>query len=259
MKSSGLGDQLYVAGYDLSGDTGSLERIGGGNSPLVVTGIDKSAFERIGGLRDGGIDWTSFFNPEVAGAGPPETFDREHVALSPLPTADVLVTYFRGTTIGKPAASMIAKQVNYDPTRNTDGSLTFSLNALANGYGIEWGEQLTAGLRTDTEATAGTAWHDPGAVTTSFGLQAYLQVTAFDGTNVTIKLQESSDDGADTYADVVGGGFTEVTAAPFTQRIATATDLAVEEYLKVTTVTSAGFNSVTFAVMIVRNAAAPAF
>jgi len=258
-KQSGMGDNLYVAGYDLSGDTGNLDRIGGGNSPLVVTGIDKSAFERLGGLRDGGIDWTSWFNPESALDVPGTTVDHEHVALSPLPRTDVIVTYFRGTTIGKPAASMVAKQVGYDPTRGEDGSLTFSLNALANGYGLEWGEQLTAGLRTDTGATAGTAWLDPGGVTTNFGLQAYLQVVAFDGTDVTIKLQESSDNGADTYADVTGGGFTQVTAAPFAQRIATATNLAVEEFLKVTTVTSGGFNSVTFAVMVVRNAAVPKF
>jgi len=250
VKQSGMGDNLYVAGYDLSGDTGSIERIGGGNSPLVVTGINKSAFERIGGLRDGGIDWTSWFNPSAA---------QQHVALSPRPTTDVLVTYFRGTTIGKPAASMIAKQVNYDPTRGEDGSLSFSLNAVANGYGLEWGEQLTAGLRTDTGATAGTAYQYTGAATTNFGLQAYLQVTAFDGTDVTIKLQESSDNSGDAYADVTGGAFTSVTAAPFTQRIATATNLAVEQYLKVTTVTTGGFTSVTFAVMIVRNAAAPVF
>ena len=249
-KQSGMGDNLYVAGFDLSGDTGSLERIGGGNSPLVVTGINKSAFERIGGRRDGGIDWTSWFNPAASA---------QHDGLSALPTADVLVTYFRGTTIGKPAASMVAKQVGYDPTYGEDGSLSFTLNAVANGYGLEWGEQLTAGLRTDTGATAGTAYQYTGAATTNFGLQAYLQVTAFDGTDVTIKLQESSDNSGDAYADVTGGAFTSVTAAPFTQRIATATNLAVEQYLKVTTATTGGFTSVTFAVMVVRNIVAPVF
>ena len=251
-KQSGMGDNLYVAGYDLSGDTGSLERIGGGNSPLVVTGINKSAFERIGGLRDAGIDWTSWFNPSALA---------QHVALSPRPTTDVLVTYFRGTTIGKPAASMVAKQVGYDPTRGEDGSLSFSLNAVANGYGLEWGEQLTAGLRTDTGATAGTAYQYTGAATTNFGLQAYLQVKEFDGTDITIKLQESSDNSGDAYADVVGGGFTQITTgqAPKAQRIATATNLAVEQYLKVTTVTTGGFTTCTFAVMVVRNLVAPVF
>jgi hypothetical protein len=153
---------------------------------------------------------------------------------------------------------MVAKQVNYDPDRGTDGSLAFTVNALSNAYGLEWGNQVTAGLRTDTGVTAGSAY-DSGAATTNFGLQAYLQVTAFDGTDITIKLQESSDNSGDAYADVTGGGFTQVTAGPTFERIATATNLAVERYLKVTTVTTGGFNSCTFAVMVVRNQAAPLF
>lgn len=257
-KSSGLGDGLLVGGYDLSGDTGSLERIGGGPNALVVTGINASAFERLGGVRDGGIDFTAWFNDERATDIPGTTVDHAHAVLSTLPTGDVLLTYLRGTTIGNPSASMLAKQVNYDPERGTDGSLTITVNALANGYGLEWGRQHTAGLRTDTSATAGTAV-DSGAATTNFGLQAYLQVRTFTGTDITIKLQESSDNGADTYADVTGGAFTVVTAAPFTQRIATATNLAVERYLKVTTTTTGGFTTCTFAVMVVRNLATPAF
>lgn len=250
-KTAGMGDNCYIGGNDLSGDIGSLERIGGGPNPLPLTGINVSAHERTGGLRDGAFDFTSWFNPAATQA---------HPVLSALPTTDVIVTYFRGTAIGNPAASMVAKQVNYDGDRPADGSFTFSVNALPNGYGLEWGDQVTAGMRTDTGATAGTAF-DSGAATTNFGLQAYLQVDAFSGTDITIKLQESSDNGADTYADVVGGGFTQITTgqAPKAQRIATATNLAVERYLKVTTVTTGGFSSCTFAVMVVRNLLSPVF
>jgi hypothetical protein len=92
-----------------------------------------------------------------------------------------------------------------------------------------------------------------------FGLQAYLHVFAFTGTDVTIKLQESSDNSGDAYADVVGGGFTAVASAPTSERIATAVDLTVEQYLKVTTVTTGGFTSCAFAVMVVRNEATPVF
>jgi hypothetical protein len=31
-----------------------------------VTAINKSAYERLGGLRDGGMTWVSFFNPANA-------------------------------------------------------------------------------------------------------------------------------------------------------------------------------------------------
>jgi hypothetical protein len=247
-KQSGLGDNLYVGGYNLSGNAGSLERVGGGPAPLVVTAIDKSAFERVGGQRDGGIDFSTWFDDAALA---------EHPALSTLPTTDRIVTYFRGTVLGKPAASVTAKQINYDADRGTDGSLSFAVQALANGYGLEWGVQMTAGVRTDTGAAAGTAVDFTAG--TDFGLQAYLHVFSFAGTDVTIKLQESSDNSGDAYADVVGGGFTQVTSGPTSQRIATATNLTVERYLKVTTVTSGGFTSCAFAVMVVRNDVVPVF
>lgn len=147
-KTSGLGDNFYVSGVDLSGDTASLGEIGGGHSPIDVTGINKSAFERIGGLRDGRIEWVSHFNDATS---------QEHPTLSTLPTTDRILTYCRGTTLGNPAASLVGKQLNYDPTRADDGKLTIAVRAEGNAFGIEWGKQLTAGKRTDTTATNGTA------------------------------------------------------------------------------------------------------
>lgn len=449
-KQSGLGDGLIVDGTDLSGDTGSLGRIGGGPAALTITGIDKSAFERIGGQRDGGVDWSSWFN-DAAG--------QAHATLSTLPLTNRIITYQRGTALGKPAACLVGKQVNYDPTRGDDGTLTIALQSLSNGYGIEWGEQLTAGTRTDTEATNGTGvefgydgedflllsgdsgdyastpdaaslditgdidirarvalddwtpaaestliakytatsdersyalavtsggnlilrwtedgstelsetssaavsasngatiwvratldvddgasdaqatfytsddgvtWTQLGAVqavgaTTSiysstavlelgsqsegtvnraagkifeaqvlsgiagssvaapvasastdgitdatpltwtvqgnayisshtvYGAQFYLQVLSFTGTDVTIKVQSSSDDGStDTYADVTGGGFTQVTSGPTSERIATSSSLEIERYLRVVTTTSGGFSELSFIVV----------
>jgi hypothetical protein len=249
-KQTGLGDNLYIAGYNISGDTGAISRIGGGPALLEVTGIDKSAPERIGGLRDGAIEFQSWFNPAAA---------QEHAALSPLPTADAIVTYFRGTTLGNRAASCVAKQINYDPNRAADGSLTFDVSAQADGFGLEWGRNLTAGVRTDTGATNGSSV-DQGTGSTSFGLQAYLQVFAFTGTDATITIEESSDDGGgDAFAGVTGGAFAQVTSAPTTERIATSTSQTVERYLRVATSTATSFSNLQFAVMFVRNAAAPVF
>lgn len=147
-KSSGLGDNFYVGGYDLSGDTNSLGEIGGGPALIEITGIDKSAFERIGGLRDGRMEWVSYFN---------DASGKAHPVLSALPTTDRILTYCRGTTLGNPAACLVGKQLNYDPTRADDGKLTMAVRAEGNAYGLEWGKQLTAGKRTDTAATNGTA------------------------------------------------------------------------------------------------------
>jgi hypothetical protein len=196
-KQSGLGDNFYVGGYDLSGDTASLDEVGGGPAVIDVTGINKSAFERIGGLRDGRMEWTSHFN---VGAGT----DGTHNRLAALPTTDRHLMYYRGTTLGGPAACMVAKQLNYDGTRDTDGKFTFKVRAESNSFGIEWGASLTAGIRTDTAATNGTGVDTLASA--DFGGQAYLQVFEFTGTDVTIKIQDSADNVS--FADVAGLAFT---------------------------------------------------
>jgi hypothetical protein len=245
-KSSGLGDNLYVATFDLSGDTGSLGRIGGGPAALDATGINKSAFERIGGERDGGIEWSSWFNPDALQA---------HAALSTLPTGDRIVSYYRGTTLGNPAASLVGKQINYDGARGLDGSYALGVQALCNGFGLEWGTQLTAGKRTDSSATNGTGVDFTAG--SSFGLQAYLHVFAFAGTSVTVKIQDSNDNGGgDPYADVVGGTFATVTAIT-SERIATSAVLTVKRWLRV--VTTGTFSNAVFAVNVVRNQTAVTF
>lgn len=250
-KGSGLGDNLYVDGYDLSGDTQMLSSIHGGPAALDMTAINKSAYERQGGLRDGGIDWASFLN-DAAG--------QAHPVLSGLPVTDRIVTYCRGTTLGNPAASMQGKQIGYDPNRDNAGNLTFTLNAQSNAFGLEWGKLMTAGKRTDTVATNGTGvdFGYQTAGTTAFGLQAYLHVFAFTGTSVTIKLQESSDNGSvDPFADTTSGAFAVVGSAPQAQRIGTSLTQNVKRYLRV--VTTGTFSSVTFAVMVNRNDTLTAF
>lgn len=248
-KQTGLGDNLYVAGYDLSGDISAIGSISGSLATIDATAINQLGMARLGGKRDGQLTFTSFFNPAS---------DRAHPVLSVLPTTDVLVTYCRGTTLGSPAASLVAKQVGYDPTRAEDGAFTMAVSAQANGYGLEWGKLHTAGLRTDTGITDGASVD--GAAQTTYGLQAYLQVTDFVGTDATIAIEESSDDGStDPFTVVTGGAFTSVTAGNTTERIATSGTQTVERYLRVATYTSGGFSELTFCVMIVRNLTAVSF
>lgn len=237
-KSSGLGDNLYVSGVNVSGDINSLKRIGGGPKALDFTGIDKSAPERIGGERDGDLSWLSYFNPTGA-----------HPTFSALPTTDVICTYCRGTTLGNPAACLVGKQVNYDPKLDKDGSFKFDVQALANGFGVEWGVQLTAGQRTDTTATNGASV-DQTTASTAFGWQAYLHVFAFAGTSVTVQLQDSADNA--TFANLgTGGAFTAATGIT-SQRLASpgATD-TVRRYVRA--VTSGTFTNAVFSVVFVRN------
>jgi hypothetical protein len=237
-----MGDNFYIGGYDLSGNVASLSRIGGGPVALDLTPINSSAFVRLGGLRDGGIDFTTFFD-NAAGA--------EHPALSTLPTADVIASYYRGAVAGNDCANLVAKQVNYDWTRGQDGSLTGAVQCVANAFGLEWGTQLTAGVRTVPVATVG-AFFDLGA-SSAFGAQGYLQVFAFSGTDVTVKIQHATTSGG-AYSDLIA--FTQVTTGRQAQRVVVSNATTVNEFLKVTTVTTGGFASLAFAVGITVNAIA---
>lgn len=236
-KASGLGQSLFVAGYDLSGDVGSLSNVHSSVAVQDITGIDKSAHERLGLLVDGGLAFVAFFN---------KTAGQAHPVLSALPTSDVLLSYFAGSTLGNAVANLRAKQINYDGTRAQGGALTFVVTAQANGTGLEWSEALTAGKRTDTAATNGTGYD--GGAATAFGLSAYLHVFALTGTNVIVALEDSANNSA--WAAVTGGAFTSVTSAPGSERITTATGLTVRRYVRV--VTTGTFTSATFAVSFLR-------
>lgn len=246
-KTNGLNQRLFVGGYDLSGDVGSISNWSTPRSYVDLTGIDKSAMERGLTLKDGQLEYMSFFNTAAGQA---------HPVLSALPTTDVQIDWILGPTLGNPSAHLIAKQVNYDPTRDTEAAFTFTISNLGNAYGGEWGIQLTAGQQTDSGATDGTGVDF--SASTNYGLQAYLQVFSLTGTNVIVTIEESSDDGVgDSYEAVTGGAFTSVTSAPSTERIATANDLTVERYLRVAT--SGTFSEAIFSVGVVRNTEAVEF
>jgi hypothetical protein len=239
-KQSGLGDNCYVGGYDLSGDIGSLRTIGAPMSPLEVTGISKSAPERLGGVRNGQFEFSSFWNTAAL---------QEHAALSTLLTTDRLITYCRGTSLGDPAACMLGKQINYDPARTADGGMMASVQAQSNGYGLEWGVQLTAGVRTDSSATSPGTGVDTLA-SASFGIQAYLQVFSFAGTSVTITVQDSADNAS--FANISGlSAFTVVSSAPTTERIFSTNTTTVRRYLRV--ITAGTFSNAAFSVVVVKN------
>lgn len=246
-KASGLGAGFWVDGVDLSGDIGSLSRINSARGVNEVPGIDVEAQERVHAHRDGGLEFSAWMN-KAAGAA--------HPTLSTVPSTNRIASYLhRKSLLGGTACALVCKQLDYAPSRPTDASLTWTVTAESNGFGMEWGQLLTAGKRTDTGATAGTSVDMEGAAT-SFGLQAYLHVFAFTGTDVTVKLQMDDNSGFTSATDVTGGGFAAINAgnpAPHAQRIQTARDASIERYLRVTTTTSGGFSNLVFGVVVKRN------
>lgn len=245
-KVGGLLQAMYVGGYDLSGDFASLDTVQSSRRVIETTALNVTSHERIHGRTDGRIEGTAHFNTAAG---------QSHPVLSEMPTSDTMAIYTIGTTIGDPAAVIAnAKQVSYGFREKEDGAVELKMAAVSDRYGLEWGRLLTAGRRTDTTGTNGSPYDwGAGVGTSTFGLQAYLMVFSLTGTNVVVTLQESSDNAGDTYAAVTGGAFTSVTAAPAFQRIATATNLSVERYLRATT--TGTFTNAQFAVVVVRNLA----
>jgi hypothetical protein len=235
-KTSGLGDHFLFGGYLIGGDVQSVS-LNGGPALLDTTDITQSARSRLGGLRDGKVSLTAYMNPSAG---------QEHAAFSPLLLTDQIATYLRGQAIGNPALSQVSKQINYDPTRGADGSLTEKVDADGTGYGQEWGIQLTAGVRTDGSATTGVFFDNTAA--SSFGGQAYFHLTAFTGTSVTIDIQSATTSGG-SYSST--GLTTTAMNAIGAQRLATANNATINRFLKV--VTTGTFSNAVFAVVLVAN------
>lgn len=239
-KQSGLGAAFWVDGRDISGDIASLGRMNNSRTVNEVTGIDVEAMERLHSLRDGGLEVDSFYN---------DAANASFGAIIKFSTGQRVATYVhRKATIGTPTFCVVCRQADSAGSRGNDGSFTWTHTLESDAWGIDWARLITAGKRTDTGATAGTAVDF--LATSAFGLQAYLQVFAFTGTDATIKLQMDTASNFASPTDVTGGAFAVVSAAPQAQRLWTARNFAVEQYLRVTTTTSAGFTNLQFAVAV---------
>ena len=233
-KQSGLGDDLFVGGYHIGGDIRDVA-VNGGPVLLDVTHMTQRARTRAGGLRDGAMTLTSYHDPAPG---------QSHAAFSPLPRADAIMTYLRGQATGSPAACLNAKQVSYDPTRAATGDLTFKVDGEGNAYGLEWGVQLTDGLRTDTTATSGVIFDNGQAY--SFGAQGYLHAVSLNGT-AAVTIQHSADMATWNTLAV----FAAVSSAPAAQRVAASG--TVSRYLRA--VTSGTFASFSFQCSVMVNTA----
>lgn len=233
-KKAGLAQKLFQGKYDISGDVGSISNWSTPVGTFNVTGIDKSANERLQGLVSGSVTYNSFFN-DAAGA---------IFAASKVPATDTIMTWALGQTVGDAAGMIQGMNVNFDPTRAADGMLTFDINMLNNGNIPVWGVMLTPGLKTDTSAANG-ATLDQGAQTTA-GAEGFFHCTSFTGSNFTATIQDSAN-GSD-WGTLKA--FTQVTAEGSERWTVSGT---VERYVRV--ISSGTFNPVSFAVSFRRGAA----
>ena len=153
-KKSGLAQQFFVGGYDLSGDIGALEECSSPRPVLDANALNASAMERIIGLGDGAMGFMTFFN-DAAG--------QQHLALRALPAADTILTWVFGATLGDVACTLMAKRLSYDWKRNQDKSLVGNVKGEANSVALEWWKTITPGKVTHRGATTGASVDDGAA------------------------------------------------------------------------------------------------
>lgn len=221
-KQSGIGANLYVGEYDPTGDIGAVTSIVTRRNPLIVTGIDKSAPERILGQRDGELAFTSFWNISAGQA---------HPVLSALPTTDRIISVVIGQTVGSPAASMVGKQITYGPTRGQDGSLVAQTTVQANGNGLDWGEMLTTGKQTFASGTVNGTSIDLGSTSTLFGAAAYLHVFSLGSGAPTVTVADSANDLTFAALSPTSLAFTPTVAGA--ERQQTGTAATIRRYIRV--------------------------
>lgn len=242
--TSGLGQNFFVDGFDLSGTTGSASRISSSMATLDKTAVNQEGMARLPGLHDGGLDFQTWWD---AGTG------LSHDALETLPTTDRTASWLFGVTLGDPTANLVAKQIGYDPTRAQDGSLSLTSSLMANQHGLDFGRNLT-GDGTDGVASQGSAgsltgFDDGSGAATNFGLSMFVHLLSFTGTSITVTLQDSDDNGTDPYATVTGATTGALTTAQGI-RVRTSATENVKEWLRVTT--TGTFSAATFVVSYVR-------
>jgi hypothetical protein len=306
-KVTGIGDNFYIGGYDLSGDVASVDTISGGPTLLETTTLKQGGHSRLGGVRDGSMSFTSFFEvtPTISTPGVPAsttpvtnntgfpvrvtitggTISNVFVnsvsvgvvagtygvpiggtisitytvaptwnwfalgsiqnALANMPSADLVAMYLQGNALGNPSACMVSKETNYAPTRDNTGNLTVKVDVTANGFGVEWGIQVTAGLRTDNAATT-SAFYDLGSGT-AFGCQGYMQLVELVGTNVDVTVTHATTSGG-SYTTLLDFG-SQTAIGGFRQ--ATTNITTVNEFIKVAT--TGTFTQAIFSVVFVQN------
>jgi len=195
-KKSGLGNQFYFAGYDLSGDVGAIGNIASPRGVQEVTSINQSAADRLLTHSDGIIEFNSFFN---------DASNQEHAALSGLATTDNHAMFLMGSNVGDAGASLIGKQLNYDGSRTADGGLNFSASVQGSGTPLEWGVSLTTGKATTGAASFATV--DQSASSSS-GAQAYVQAFSIGSGTATAKVEDSTNgsswDDLITFTNITG-------------------------------------------------------
>ena len=133
-KQTGLGDYVAVDDSggtvrDISNDIGDYG-VNIAQELVTVTGLDKSAQERITGMSDGDITLNGFFNAAS---------NKSHDVFKTRTGTRTVDIRIGGNSSSNPKVSMEMQIASYALTRGSDGSLTWSVTLnLADGTVPTW-------------------------------------------------------------------------------------------------------------------------
>ncbi len=133
-KQSGMGD--YFAVDDSSGSLRTISNdvtsigVNVGQALIAITGLDKSAVERLIGLADGSFSVSGVFNP---------TSNMSHDVFKTRTGTRTVDYKIGGNTSGNPYLTMECLVDSYVLARGSDGSLTFTAGLqLQSGTSPAW-------------------------------------------------------------------------------------------------------------------------
>jgi hypothetical protein len=234
-KQSGLGDNFYIGGFDLSGDIASLDSISGAIAVLEATSIKQSAEARLFGLRSGTMKFTSLFedattvtNPLVPGSTVPYVSTYNFAVLVTI-TGTVTNVSINGVTAGTaagtyllPASASIAMTYSSAPTWNwiAVGAMHNALAPLPRG-------------NTVCMYARGTAVGNPAACMT--GVQLNYDGTRDTNGNLTFQVEVDASGFGYEWGTLLTSGIRTDTAATVGGAVdqGAATNFGAQAYLEI--------------------------
>lgn len=232
--------------FDLSSYFSEFTFNGTVETPETTT-FGKSAKAYITGLIDGKVTLNGLFD------GAADAVDDELAESLGQAADSILSVAPEGIADGKRVYICGAKTVNYEVSAPVSDVVKVSAEFQGN-VGVFPGWSLkNFGAVTPANGTAtarGTA-HNNGAATTK-GLVAVLHVKTNSRTDsTTIKLQDSADNA--TFADISGAAFASIaTTVKAKERIETANDATIRQYVRVVDLAGAGTGTIDYFVAYAR-------
>lgn len=234
--SHGSAARVYVNGRDLSSYLRRGE-VSGARDKVKTTCFNQSAHTYIQGLLDGSVSAEGIFD------GDTNRVDSILNTALGASTDSIWTVWLQGeTAVGSVGRALRGVHTAYGSRAVNTDVVSCSASAQANG-GPERVLSLHP-LAAETSASNGTAL-DNSAGTTA-GASAYLHVSAFSGTSVTVLVEHSTDNSS--WSTLLT--FTAASAAGTSERVATSSTATVNRYLRVSW--SGTFSSATFSVGVSR-------